>query len=253
LANKERIMKDVARVGSLAKGPPMRRLEKLGWKLWRQWRFTVLLIIFVVIPVKSSLADWNWVPSGSMNPTILEGDLIYVNKLAYDLRFPLTLHRLAHWAEPQKGDVVVCLSPEDGIRLVKRVVAKPGDTLELRNNTLLLNGQPLAYGGADASCLEQLPQGLANRCIVRTENLAGTVHTVMSILGIRAMRDFGPVRVPDGYYFVMGDNRDISRDSRYFGFVPRRAILGKAQAILLSFDITDKYQPRLGRFFSGLQ
>jgi signal peptidase I len=246
-------MKELGRIWSSLKDQPMKKLEELGWKLWREWRLTVLLILFVVVPVKSSLADWNWVPTGSMNPTILEGDLIYVNKLAYDLRFPLTLHRLAHWAEPQKGDVVVCLSPEDGVRLVKRVVAGPGDTVELRGNVLFLNGRRLAYGMVDANYLAPLPQGLAGRCIVRAEDLAGTVHPVMSIPGIRAMRDFGPVQVPDGYYFVMGDNRDVSRDSRYFGFVPRQAILGRAQAILLSFDITDKYQPRLERFFCGLQ
>jgi signal peptidase I len=246
-------MKDLARIWSSAKDRPVRRLEEWGCRLWRQWRLTVLLILFVVIPVKSSLADWNWVPSGSMNPTILEGDLIYVNKLAYDLRVPLTLHRVARWAEPRKGDIVVCLSPEDGVRLVKRIVAGPGDTVELRRNVLLLNGQPLAYGMAEAEYAEQLPQGLTGRCIVTTEDLGGTVHSIMSIPAVRAMRDFGPVRVPDGYYFVLGDNRDVSRDSRYFGFVPRQAILGKAQAVLLSFDITDKYEPRLRRFFSGLQ
>ncbi len=73
-------------------------------RLWRDWGAAVLFIVFVLVPVKSSLADWNWVPSGSMNPTILEGDLIYVNKLAYDLRVPLTLHRLASWSEPRQGD-----------------------------------------------------------------------------------------------------------------------------------------------------
>ena len=72
-------------------------------RCWKEWRLTILFIIFVVIPVKSSLADWNWVPSSSMNPTILEGDLIYINKVAYDLRFPLTLHRIAKWSDPERG------------------------------------------------------------------------------------------------------------------------------------------------------
>ncbi|NLH40912.1 MAG: hypothetical protein GX448_03650, partial [Planctomycetes bacterium] len=73
-------------------------VRQVGRRLWRDWRATILFVVFVVVPVKSSLADWNWVPTGSMNPTILDGDLIYVNKIAYDLRIPLTMHRLAHWA-----------------------------------------------------------------------------------------------------------------------------------------------------------
>ncbi len=245
-------MRGLARIWLSAKHRPARRLCRFGQRLWRQWRVTILIILFVVVPVKSSLADWNWVPTGSMNPTILEGDLIYVDKVAYDLRLPLTLHRLAQWSEPQRGDVVVCLSPDDGTRLVKRLIATPGDTVELRNNVLLLNGRPLAYDKAVADYAGQLPDDLAHRCVVALENLGRTVHPVISIPGIRAMRNFGPVTVPDGYYFVLGDNRDISRDSRFFGFVPRQAILGRARAVILSFDITDKYQPRLRRFLSRL-
>ena len=98
------------------------KIRRFIYKLWKEWRVTIFFIVFVIIPAKSSLADWNWVPTGSMNPTILEGDLIYVNKIAYDLRFPLTLHRLAKWSNPQIGDIVVCFSPHDGARLVKRVI-----------------------------------------------------------------------------------------------------------------------------------
>src|SRR5210317_713743 len=122
-------------------------------KQWKEWRVFIFLIIFVVIPFKSSLADWNWVPTGSMNPTILEGDLIFVNKVAYDLRFPLTMHRLAKWSDPQRGDIVVCFSPpkkdNKRTRLVKRVIALPGDTISMRNNTLFINGQPLDYTQID--------------------------------------------------------------------------------------------------------
>ena len=246
-------MSGLARVWRSVSEEPMQRLCRFGAGLWRQWRVTIFVILFIVVPVKSSLADWNWVPTGSMNPTILEGDLIYVDKLAYDLRFPLTLCRLARWSEPQRGDVVVCLSPDDGTRLVKRLIAGPGDTVELRNNILLLNGRPLAYRKAVGDYAEQLPHDLVRDCIIAMEDLDKTVHPVISIPGIRAMRSFRPVTVPDGCYFVMGDNRDISRDSRFFGFVPRRAILGKARAIILSFDITDKYQPRIGRFLSRLK
>lgn len=221
-------------------------------RLWKEWRIVIFFIVFVVIPVKSSLADWNWVPTGSMNPTILEGDLIYVNKLAYSLRFPLTFYRLAKWSDPKRGDIVVCFSPEDESRLVKRIVAIPGDRIEMRNNVIFLNGKPLTYTKIGSKYTEQLASKLKNRSVLATENLDGTSHPVMSIPSISAIRNFGPITVPKDSYFVMGDNRDNSRDSRYFGFVERKAIIGEAKGVILSFDITDKFQPRLRRFFSSV-
>ena len=229
------------------------RVKKYLHSLWREWRIPLFFIVFVVIPVKSSLADWNWVPTGSMNPTILEGDLIYVNKVAYDLRIPLTMHRIAKWSDPERGDIVICFSPEDGIRLVKRVIGLPGDTIEMKNNTLFLNGEPVGYTKIGRDFTE-LPSGKRKvSCILASEDLGEVTHTVMSIPTIQAIRSFGPLTVPQGSYFVLGDNRDSSRDSRYFGFVDRESIVGKAKGVIGSFDITDKYQPRFGRFFESLK
>jgi len=246
-------MKELVQTWALAGQRRIGKMRTLGRRLWREGRMAAVFIVFVVVPVKSSLADWNWVPTGSMNPTILEGDLIYVNKVAYDLRIPLTLHRLASWSQPQRGDVVVCLSPEDGTRLVKRVVGTPGDTIQMSRNILFLNGRPLAYCETGRNCPVHLPGAGAATGVLALESLDQTTHPVVSIPGLSAMRSFGPVTVPEGCYFVLGDNRDVSRDSRYFGLVPREAILGRAGAVILSFDITDKYQPRLGRFLTRLQ
>jgi signal peptidase I len=229
------------------------RIKKYLHRFWKEWRIPFFFIVFVVIPVKSSLADWNWVPTGSMNPTILEGDLIYVDKIAYDLRIPLTMHRLAKWSDPQRGDIVICFSPEDGVRLVKRVIGMPGDTIEMKNNTLFLNGESVGYTKIGRDYTELLSVGRTVRCILEKEDLGQVTHTVMSIPSINAMRNFGPVTVPQGSYFVLGDNRDSSRDSRYFGFVDRESIVGKAKGVIGSFDITDKYQPRFGRFFESLK
>jgi signal peptidase I len=226
---------------------------KIFKRFWKEWRLTAFLVVFVIIPMKSSLADWNWVPTGSMNPTILEGDLIYVNKLAYDLRFPLTLHRLTEWSNPKRGDIVVCFSPEDGTRLVKRVIAQPGDTIEMKNNTLFLNGEHLDYTKIDSKFTDYLPNGIKSNCILAMENLDGTAHAVMGLPSTMAMRNFGPVKIPRNNYFVMGDNRDNSRDSRYFGFVERKLIVGKATGLIVSFDMNDKYQPRFKRFLSPLK
>lgn len=229
------------------------RVKKFLVRLWKEWRIPIFFIVFVVIPVKSSLADWNWVPTGSMNPTILEGDLIFVDKVAYDLRVPLTLHRLAKWSDPKRGDIVICFSPEDGIRLVKRVIGLPGDTIEMKNNTLFLNGEPVVYTRIGLKYIDTLSVKQKVQCVLAMEDLDGVTHTVMSIPSIEAMRSFRPVTVPQGSYFVMGDNRDSSRDSRYFGFVERESIVGKAMGVIGSFDITDKYQPRFGRFFESLK
>jgi len=229
------------------------QIRKFLCKTWKEWRGIIFFVVFVVIPVKSSLADWNWVPTGSMNPTILQGDLIYVDKLAYDLRFPLTFYRLAEWSDPERGDIVVCFSPEDETQLVKRIIAVPGDTIESKGNILFLNGQPAIYTKIDAGYLEYLSSEVKDHCILATENLDGFTHAVMSTPSIRAIRNFAPITVPADSYFVMGDNRDSSKDSRFFGFVQRNAIVGKAKGVILSFDITDKYQPRLKRFFASLK
>jgi signal peptidase I len=229
------------------------KVSKFLNKLWREWRGTILFIVFVIIPVKSSLADLNWVPTGSMNPTILEGDLLCVNKAAYDLRLPLTLHRLVKWGDPERGDIVICFSPDDGTRLVKRVIGVPGDIIQMRGNVLFLNGQSAGYAKMDSQYAKYIPSELKDQSIFRMEDLDGFDHPVMSIPSVPAKRSFGPVTVPDDCYFVLGDNRDNSKDSRIFGFVQRESIVGKAVGIVGSFDITDKYQPRFGRFASRLK
>jgi len=222
-------------------------------KQWKEWRLFIFLVIFVVIPFKSSLADWNWVPTGSMNPTILEGDLIFVNKLAYDLRIPLTFHRIAKWSDPKRGDIVVCFSPDDGVRLVKRVIALPGDTVSMTNNILYINGERQEYSQIDEKFSHYLSKKVKQTSKMAMEDLNGRSHAVMSFPQYNAARTFPEITVPDNSYFVMGDNRDNSKDSRVFGFVDRGKIIGQAKGVITSFDIKDKFQPRFGRFFESIQ
>src|SRR5438552_12818180 len=111
-----------------------------------------LAMLLVVSSLRSALADWNDVPTGSMKPTIEEGDRVVVNKLAYDLKIPFTTIEVAKWSDPKRGDIVVLFSPVDGTRLVKRVIAIPGDRIEMRENQLLVNGQAASWksiGSAD--------------------------------------------------------------------------------------------------------
>ena len=221
-------------------------------KQWKELRATVYFLLFVVVPIRSSVADWNWVPTGSMNPTILEGDLVYVNKAAYDLRVPFTLKRLHQWSNPKRGDMVVCFSPDDSVRLVKRVIAVPGDSIEMRNNRLIVNGQPLEYRPAQNEATRDLPADLKRRSVAAEEDLFGKRHNVLTIPSILAVRDFSQRTLPEGDYFVMGDNRDNSKDSRFFGFVQRSSIIGEVKGVILSLNKLDRYQPRWRRFFSPI-
>src|SRR5258708_16441929 len=121
---------------------------KLRTKMKHWWRKEIrplLILALIVFSIRSSLADWNDVPTGSMKPTILEGDRVFVNKLAYDLKVPFTTLHIAEWSNPHRGDIVVFYSPHDGKRLVKRVVGLPGDSIELPNEGLILNGEPVEY------------------------------------------------------------------------------------------------------------
>jgi len=213
----------------------------------------ILFFAFIVTPLKSTLADWNWVPTGSMNPTILEGDMVFVNKAAYDLRFPLTLHRLAKWGNPERGDIVVLFSPEDDMRLVKRVIGLPGDQLEMRDNILYINGQQLSYSKLPSQITVDMPGALKQRAVFAQEELIERKHPVMAVPQVpTSKRSFAKIVIPNNQYFVMGDNRDLSKDSRYFGFVDRELIVGKATNIIVSFNKLDKCQPRWDRFFSAL-
>jgi signal peptidase I len=225
-------------------------------RVWAWFRksglISTALILAGVLTVRSAIADWNDVPTGSMKPTILVGDRIFVNKLAYDLKFPFTGWRLATWDNPARGDIVTCWSPENGSRLVKRVVGVPGDTIAMQAGRLAINGQPLEYQPADQEFYSGLLGEDVQGKLFYTEDLVGVRHTVAYQPEKRAVRDFGPVVIPSDQYFMMGDNRDNSADSRYFGFVDRSAIIGQATAVALSLDYDHWYQPRWSRFFSRL-
>ena len=226
-------------------------LRKAGLYLWREWLKPLTLAAAIVLPFKSAIADWNWVPTGSMKPTILEGDLVFVNKLSYDLKVPFTLWRLAQWGHPERGDIIVFFSPHDGTRLVKRVIAVPGDTLEMRENILFRNGQKMTYELLDAREFAGEIHEDARAVIAKELDGSGS-HLVMSLPTRGAMRSFPTVTVPEGKFFVMGDSRDNSFDSRYFGFVRRKEILGSSSRVILSFDKNHYYVPRLSRSFSSL-
>jgi signal peptidase I len=190
--------------------------------------------------------DWNVVPTGSMKPTIVEGDYILVNKLAYGLKLPFCSAPLIAWSAPQRGDVVVFEPPgETGkVRYVKRIIGLPGDRLQMHDNELFINGQRAVY--------EDLSPAGAQRGWLGREVVGGRGHPILVGSQPTGLESFGEVVVPEGHFFVMGDNRDDSKDSRAFGVVPQKSIIGRVGSVAVSLDPTHHNLPRWDRFFHSL-
>ena len=183
-----------------------------------------------------AIADWNPVPSGSMRPTLLEGDVVLVNRLAYDFKLPLSDTSLLQLGEPQRGDVFTFSSPKDGVRLIKRLVALPASVYD--------DARQVA---------EPVGEGQVTTAIRATEQLPDRAHAVQFLPQVDARRSFGPVTVPAGHYFFLGDNRDNSADSRFIGMVPRHLLIGRAHHILVSADMLGNWMPRWARLGSRIQ
>lgn len=203
----------------------------------------LLLFLALMLCVRAAVADFNDVPSASMHPTIVEGDRVLVNRLAYDLKLPLAGTVLARLGEPARGDVVVFNSAAAGTRLIKRVVGLPGETVALRDNRLYVDGVAAAY--------EPLG-GSADGGVLANESLGGMRHGIRLAARPAPLAWFGPVTVPPDHYLVLGDYRDNSADSRSYGLVPRAELSGRAERVLFSLDYQRWLRPRPERFWQPL-
>ncbi|MBV7537812.1 signal peptidase I [Duganella sp. sic0402] len=211
--------------------------------------FLAFLMLFGVF--RTAVADWNPIPSASMHPNLLEGDVVFVNRLAYNVKVPLTDIVISPTGEPQRGDIVTFSSPANGTRLIKRIVALPGDQVEMRNEKLIINGQPVSYATLGNST--ESIRGLGPLAAVQVnERLGERQHAIQLMPQLQARRDFAPLTVPAGQYMMLGDNRDNSEDSRYIGMVPRALLIGRAERVLASADITSNWMPRTERFGMSL-
>ena len=215
---------------------------------WVEYSGSFFPVIAVVFFVRSFLYEPFKIPSGSMEPTLLAGDFILVNKFAYGVRLPVVNKKIIDVNLPKRGDVMVFRYPEDpSTDYIKRVVGVPGDKIAYKNKRLTVNGQKVTY--------EPLPDFLDESELVYRkqflENITGVQHKILNFeerpADVRDPDDF-PQRelcsydmegfacsVPAGHYFMMGDNRDNSQDSRYWGFVPDENIVGKAVGIWMNF------------------
>ena len=210
-------------------------------KLWVENRgFILFLFLFGLF--RTAIADWNPIPSGSMRPSLLEGDVVLVNRVAYDLKIPLTNIPLVQMGEPQRGDIVVFYSPKDGTRLIKRLVALPGDTVQMRKGVLIINGEAAQY--SEGVQVQEPIDGASPLPALRLrEHLGERDNAVQWLPSVPSLRSMPAFRVPEGHYWMMGDNRDNSLDSRFWGFVPEANIVGKAFFIWMNFGSLGRIGP----------
>lgn len=220
---------------------------------WIEYSGSFFPVIALVFILRSFLWEPFKIPSSSMVPTLLVGDFILVNKYAYGIRLPIINKKVVDIGDPQRGDVMVFKYPKDmGQDYIKRVIGVPGDTITYENKRLSVNGKPVQYTPMDDYLDDQHP--VYHKQFV--ENLPGKengiAHRILNTEGKRTL-DLGAVEnfpnreacdysydkftciVPPGNYFMMGDNRDNSADSRYWGFVPDKNIVGKAIVVWMNF------------------
>nr|VFK19539.1 MAG: signal peptidase I . Serine peptidase. MEROPS family S26A [Candidatus Kentron sp. LFY] len=204
--------------------------------------FPVFLIVLIL---RSFLVEPFRIPSGSMLPTLEIGDFILVNKYVFGIRLPVFDKKIIELGRPERGDVIVFRYPEDGVTpYIKRVVGLPGDHVDYRNDTLYINGDPVTHELVDTYTATGSSRRM-NGAERRLEHLDNMDHHIliqqstpipMVRLPGKSYYSYAPLKVPEGHYFVVGDNRDNSRDSRYWGTVPDENLIGKAFFIWMNFE-----------------
>jgi signal peptidase I len=209
-------------------------------------------VLAIVLILRSFVAEPFRIPSNSMMPTLLTGDFILVNKFAYGLRLPITNKKFLDLGEPQRGDVVVFHfpgrgpdDPNKGVDFIKRVIGLPGDRIGYHDNQVLVNGNPIPYTEIGTYTGRGRGAEMTGSLELR-ENLPGRPHSVLESTASPFMDPGeGDWEVPRGHYFVMGDNRKNSDDSRYWGVLPEGQLRGRAFLIWMSWDGGLEYQ-RIG-------
>jgi len=212
---------------------------------------SMAVAIFIALVFRSFVAEAYVIPSGSMAPGLLVGDRIVVSKMSYGLRVPFTDQWLLRWGAPGRGEVVIFSDPrESGETLIKRVVALAGDRVEMRDNVVLVNGREVARRALAGPCTVELGSSEQAACQRYEERHGGHRYHVQQIQN-RPPFNSPRVTVPDGHCFVMGDNRDDSADSRYWGFLSYARVRGRARWILWSWGDDGPRLDRSGQSVDG--
>ena len=206
----------------------------------------LLTIFFIlglaIIGIRTSVINYNYIPSSSMNPNLIEGDIILVDKTAFNYKFPFLSIKLFNHTVPKRGDVVTFT--KDNIDMVKRVMAKPGDTVELKNNNFIINGKILHTTKTFNKNVEEkvfLKQRKYQYSVFKENNGLEKSYDIIYAKGFSKryeaalIMNFDAFVVPDNHYFLIGDNRNMSKDSRYFGTVHIDDIDGKVTGIAFNY------------------
>ncbi|MBI4650671.1 signal peptidase I [Candidatus Desantisbacteria bacterium] len=187
---------------------------------------SIVIALIIALTLRSSVIEANFIFSGSMTPTLLAGDYVLVNKMAYNLRIPFSSYDIINFKLPKRGDIVTFIYPQDNSKIfVKRVIGLPGDIIEIKNQELYINNEKIKR--ISTRDYDTLYSGY-------NEYIESKPHSIIHRKAQSIYGDFGPIVIPDNSYFVLGDNRDNSADSRFWGFVPGKNILGRALIIYFS-------------------
>ncbi|MBI5207544.1 MAG: signal peptidase I [Candidatus Firestonebacteria bacterium] len=207
---------------------------------------SIIFALIIALVLRSSVVEANYIFSGSMTPTLLAGDYILVYKTAYNIRIPFSDISIFHIGNPERGDIVTFVYPHDKSKIfVKRVVGLPGDVVEIRNQKLLINNEQIHY--------ERMPN-FDSIYLSFNEHLGEHIHTIIERNERSLYGEYGPIVVPEGNYFVLGDNRDNSADSRFWGFVPYKNVLGKALVTYFSNSETlSSFPPAIINWIRGIR
>lgn len=197
---------------------------------WVEYSGSFFPVLFIVLVLRSFLFEPFQIPSASMVPTLKIGDFILVNKYSYGLRLPVLGTKVVDVGEPQRGDVMVFFPPNDDRYFIKRVVGLPGDRIELIDNVLYVNGKQMTQTPLPS------PLGEDPRYVQALESLSDVEHIIRKARVAGRYGRHYSAQVPAGHYFMMGDNRDNSSDSRAWGMVPEKNIVGKAVAIWMHWE-----------------
>tara|TARA_B100001093_G_scaffold518317_1_gene602737 strand:+ start:1709 stop:2338 length:630 start_codon:yes stop_codon:yes gene_type:complete len=206
-----------------------------------------------IVAFRSSILDWNHVSTGSMNPAIIEGDRVIVEKSAYDFELPLTDWKAIKTGNPSRGEIVIFREQNSSHLLIKRIVGLPGETIEVLDNKVLVNKVQAHYQPLQKGFFNHLDLYSRTKNHFALEIFEDAEHPIMlQKKPNQTSNSPKQVDIPAGYYYVLGDNRNSSIDSRNIGLIPREQIAGRARKIAFSLDYSNFYVPRKDRFFKDL-